>query len=126
MKAKSFFLKVTAMLLLIAGLSMVAHLYGENRLEITRSNEPDWKVLVDGHQVIIVLTLRQSDFVNLEIFDARNEPVRNLYQGVFSRGEHFVVWDGFDDSNHIMGGGVYIVKLKSGQTFSSRKMIILK
>jgi flagellar hook assembly protein FlgD len=52
--------------------------------------------------------------------------VRTLYAGQKSAGVFAFKWDGKNDHNQSVSGGVYIYKLQSGQDMQMHKMILLK
>jgi flagellar hook assembly protein FlgD len=52
--------------------------------------------------------------------------VKTLYAGHKSAGVFSFKWDGKNDNNQSVSGGVYIYKLQSGQEMKMRKMILLK
>jgi hypothetical protein len=65
-------------------------------------------------------------FVNLEIFNLKNQKVKQLINEQLSTGEHSVIWNGTDDNNQPVSSGIYFYKLKSGSYTSTRKMILIK
>jgi hypothetical protein len=64
--------------------------------------------------------------VDLSIYNLLGVKVRTLYTGQKSAGVFSFKWDGRNDNNQSVSGGVYIYKLQSGQEMKIRKMILLK
>jgi hypothetical protein len=64
--------------------------------------------------------------VDLSIYNLLGMKVRTLYAGQKSAGVFVYKWDGKNDNNQSVSGGVYIYKLQSGQQMQMRKMILLK
>ena len=64
--------------------------------------------------------------VDLSIYNLLGMKVKTLYAGQKSAGVFEFKWDGKNDHNQSVSGGVYIYKLQSGQQMQMRKMILLK
>ena len=64
--------------------------------------------------------------VDLSIYNLLGMKVRTLYAGQKSAGVFEYKWDGKNDHNQSVSGGVYIYKLQGGQQMQMRKMILLK
>jgi len=64
--------------------------------------------------------------VDLSIYNLLGMKVRTLYAGQKSAGVFAFKWDGKNDHNQSVSGGVYIYKLQSGQDMQMHKMILLK
>jgi hypothetical protein len=64
--------------------------------------------------------------VDLSIYNLLGMKVKTLYSGQKSAGVFSFKWNGKNDNNQSVSGGVYIYKLQSGQQMQMRKMILLK
>ena len=64
--------------------------------------------------------------VDLSIYNLLGMKVRTLYNGQKSAGVFVYKWNGKNDHNQSVSGGVYIYKLQSGQQMQMHKMILLK
>ena len=64
--------------------------------------------------------------VDLSIYNLLGMKVKTLYTGQKSAGVFSFKWNGKNDNNQSVSGGVYIYKLQSGQQMQMRKMILLK
>ncbi|MEX0719847.1 MAG: PQQ-dependent sugar dehydrogenase [Balneolaceae bacterium] len=69
----------------------------------------------------ITFRLPEASDVELRVFDILGQEIALLFDGVKSRGEHSVR---FDASN--LSGGIYIYALRTGSTYITRKMTLLK
>ena len=59
--------------------------------------------------------------VALAIYDAAGRRVRELVSGTEPAGAHALTWDRRDDAGHVLGAGLYFVRLEAeGRVFSQR------
>lgn len=70
--------------------------------------------------------LRQSDDVELVIFNMRGQVVRTLVKGHLDAGTHEMIWDGCDNVGQIVPSGNYIYSLKVNGFEQVQKMILVK
>jgi len=68
---------------------------------------------------------RRSD-VTIEIFNLLGQRVRTLVDESQSSGPHQVEWDGTDETGSPVSSGVYLYRLKAGESVQSKKMMLLK
>jgi hypothetical protein len=71
-------------------------------------------------------SLRETRFVQLDIFDVRGRIIRSLVNGVQGPGEHRVEWDGRDEQGRPAATGVYFASLRAGSFRKIRKMTLLR
>jgi flagellar hook assembly protein FlgD len=64
--------------------------------------------------------------VSLGIYDVSGARVRTLVNETVSAGPHEVMWDGRSDGGAPVASGVYVYRLRSGNSLVSRKMLLLK
>jgi hypothetical protein len=66
--------------------------------------------------------------VSLTVYDIRGREVRTLVDRDPSAGTKTVVWDGRDNSGRSVGSGVYIYRIRTGDTEMtvSRKMVVVR
>ena len=74
----------------------------------------------------ISFVLSRRSKVSLEIFDILGRKVKTLFSGYASAGEHKFLWNGYDDAGYQVSTGTYIYRLKAGDNFKTRKMILLR
>ena len=64
-----------------------------------------------------------SEPVSLTLFDASGRQVRSLFEGQLEPGAHAVTWDGRDEANREVAGGVYFGRLSTASGDSQAKII---
>jgi len=69
---------------------------------------------------------RNSDFVDLSIYNIKGQLVKQLINDQLLEGQHSLVWNGRDDREQPVESGIYLYQLKTGNNVVSRKMILLK
>ena len=72
------------------------------------------------------LTLPTSERVVARVYNLAGCLVKTLVDAPLAAGEHFVPWDGTDESGKRVASGVYFVKLMAGTDRASRKVVLLK
>lgn len=63
--------------------------------------------------------------VELSIIDRSGLTVRSLVSARLTSGRHEAVWDGKNDNGIPLPAGIYIYRLKTGQSVQSRRMVLL-
>ncbi len=63
---------------------------------------------------------------SLKIYNIRGQLVRTLIEDELSPGKHEVIWDGKDERGKKVTSGVYLYRLKTPKSQTTRKMILLK
>jgi len=74
----------------------------------------------------IKFTLPFETRVQIAIFDLSGRMVKVLIDRVMPAGEHFVTWDGTDESGNKVSSGVYIYRMYSDKFVDVKKMILAK
>jgi len=64
--------------------------------------------------------------VTITIYDIRGRQIRTLVDGIYSKGEHFVVWNGKDDNGQDVSSGIYFYKMQTGDFVQTKRMVIIK
>ncbi len=75
---------------------------------------------------MIGLAIAEEGKVSLKIYDISGRLVRNLFSGCLTAGEHWMIWNGLDDSGGLAAGGVYFGIVKSVAGSRSVKMTLLR
>ncbi|MDP1677789.1 MAG: FlgD immunoglobulin-like domain containing protein [Bacteroidota bacterium] len=70
--------------------------------------------------------IASSGFVSLAIYDQLGREVATLVSQYQAAGQHFVNWNGKDESGNVVPSGTYFYSLKSGSNSQSKKMILMK
>lgn len=75
---------------------------------------------------IIPYSLKKSQSVSLKIYNSTGQEIRTLVSGWMEAGQHRALWNGYDSHFHIVGNGIYFIKL-TGETFSqTHKLLLLR
>lgn len=75
----------------------------------------------------ITFTLNNSEVVSLIIYNLTGQEVRRLINNdYYYSGNHKIIWDSKNDSNHSVSSGVYIYTLQVNGFTSSKKMLLMK
>lgn len=74
---------------------------------------------------VIPFTLAEASDVTLSVFNVLGQRVRVCADGYHAAGLHSYVWDGCDDDGRAVSAGVYIYRLKAGQTVLTGKMLLV-
>jgi len=77
--------------------------------------------------VSLRLTLPAEGVVELDLFDMRGRHVRRLVTGeTLNEGSHVRPWDGLDASGRPTPAGVYLARLRLGETVATSKVYYLR
>ena len=75
----------------------------------------------------LAFTLSEPAQVSLTIYNVLGQPVRTLLKRVWKpAGRYRVVWDGRDDADNPVAGGIYFYTLRSERLTQTRKMILIR
>ncbi|MBN2460544.1 MAG: hypothetical protein JXB60_02960 [Candidatus Cloacimonetes bacterium] len=74
----------------------------------------------------ISFDLQQKSRVKLKIYNLKGQKIRTLLDEILNTGRHAVVWNGRTDDNKLLPGGIYLYRLETGSSYSTRKMLMLK
>lgn len=77
-------------------------------------------------ETVINFTLDRSTIINLEIFNILGQKVTTLAHKYFPAGRHQLTWNGRDQFDHDVASGVYLARMKSDQSSSTHKMVLLR
>jgi hypothetical protein len=74
----------------------------------------------------ISFVLREQSMVNLDIYNARGQLVKNLVSETRPAGTHNVVWNGKDNQGQLVSSGLYFTRMKANENLFLNKMMLLK
>lgn len=69
---------------------------------------------------------KDTDNLELAIYNLKGQKVKVLYQGKTEKGTHSAVWEGKDENNNDVASGVYFYRLTTDSRTISRKMVLMK
>ena len=75
---------------------------------------------------IIKYSLARTSGVQIKIFDMLGREVKTLIDKTENEGNHFVYWDGRNNSGYGISSGVYIYTLSTDEKVQSKKLILVK
>ena len=64
--------------------------------------------------------------VRVEVYALTGQRVAVLHQGRLQAGRHEIHWEGRDDESRRLASGVYLYRLKSGETVLTRRLTLLR
>jgi len=64
--------------------------------------------------------------VQLSVFDIQGRRVRTLENGRRTAGLHSLLWDGRDERGRAVSNGIYYVRLRSGESSDSHRMVVFR
>ncbi|HOC95392.1 MAG TPA: T9SS type A sorting domain-containing protein [Candidatus Cloacimonadota bacterium] len=62
----------------------------------------------------------------LSVFNIKGQRVNMLYNGLFSKGHHSIVWNGLDERGATVSSGLYFVRVEMNGTSQTHKMVLMK
>ena len=76
-------------------------------------------------ETTIFFQVFEKTVIHLDIFDCKGEQIRTLIPNTIkSKGSYSILWDGMDENNKFVPGGVYFYKLSAGRDYSGRIVIV--
>ena len=70
--------------------------------------------------------LAEDGLVNITIFDITGRRVKTLVNGLQTAGYKSIEWNGTNDKNEPVSGGLYMVMIQAGKFIQTKKMVLLK
>jgi flagellar hook assembly protein FlgD len=70
--------------------------------------------------------LSTASDIQLVIYNANGQLVRQVATGKFASGRHQVVWDGRDDHGRRVASGIYYYRMVAGALQSTKSMLLLR
>ncbi len=74
-------------------------------------------------QLRIGFSLSRSSAVDLEVYSMEGRKIRELKSGLFSPGQHEMLWDGRNNGGLEVPGGFYMIRLVSGDNVITKKVL---
>ncbi len=74
----------------------------------------------------IALSMPKQDNIRLNIYNAKGQLVKTLFDGNLERGDHSFNWDGKDANGATVASGVYFYSAINAKGTQSRKMVLMK
>lgn len=77
-------------------------------------------------RITISFHVGQANHVDLNIYDLGGRLIKQLAAQEFEAGRYTEPWDGRNEKGSLMPAGVYLVRIQSGSTTDSKKIILVK
>jgi hypothetical protein len=75
-------------------------------------------------RLVLKYVLAQRGPVRLDVYASDGRLVRVLTHGIQPAGRNEVAWDGADERGRAVANGIYVVRLNTGSTGTSRKVVL--
>lgn len=111
--------------------------YGSIAVEVTNGNNPDLPIpLITAlnnpfpnpfnPSLTIPFDLSKDGRVTINIYNLKGQLIKNLVDEDKKASNYRIVWDGKDNSGHIVSAGTYIVRMNAPEYHSSCKIVMVK
>ncbi|MFH1143487.1 MAG: right-handed parallel beta-helix repeat-containing protein, partial [Candidatus Eisenbacteria bacterium] len=70
--------------------------------------------------------LPRTEAISLGLYDVGGRCLRTLVEGPCAAGRYTIVWDGRDEQQRAIPGGIYFIKLQAGEIRESRRVVYLR
>ncbi len=74
----------------------------------------------------IKFTTAENAQVNVKIYNAKGQLIKNLVNGNLEKGVHNIVWNGKDNAGKNVSSGIYFYKISMPDYQKTKKMLLLK
>lgn len=74
----------------------------------------------------IKYSITKNSAINLDIYNMQGKRLRSLVNGLKNAGSYDVVWDGRSDSGDMVGNGCYLIRLVSGDSEVTMRVIFTR
>lgn len=78
------------------------------------------------HSTRIEYQLPETNQVILKIYNILGQEIKTLVNEIQNQGSYTVEWDGTDWQGAEVAGGIYFVRLHTGELVQTRRLILLK
>lgn len=74
----------------------------------------------------IGFTIKETEFVNLKIFDLLGNEIKTLVNEIKTPGLHYVFWNGDNNYGEKISSGIYFYRIQTERFSQSRKLLLQK
>ena len=75
---------------------------------------------------VIRFALPQTQEVELAVYNLAGQKVATLVQGLRQAGSYAIHWDGRDDAERALATGMYLYKLRAGESVETKKLMLVR
>ncbi len=111
---------------------MYTYYIPDNSISSQADGRPSYCIYLNNHpnpfnqSTSINFNVNIDSPVNLSVYNIRGELVKALKEGILSRGDYSVIWEGDNSLGTEVGGGIYFVRLQVDGESYFKKLILLK
>ena len=77
-------------------------------------------------ETTISFSIQNNSNIELSIFNIKGQKIKTLINEQMQKGEHSIIWSGFDENNKPVSSGIYLYKIKSENQELVKRMLLLK
>ena len=70
--------------------------------------------------------LNDNSYVNVAIYNATGELIKTLFNGTQNKGKNSLIWNGTNNEDDPVAGGLYLYSVSTENSIYSKKMMLLK
>lgn len=74
----------------------------------------------------IRFALVKDSRISLDVYNLKGQRVKRLFNGLYPKGTHSLIWDGTDENGSGVSSGVYFVRMNDGTKTRIQKMMLMK
>ncbi|MEO0137382.1 MAG: T9SS type A sorting domain-containing protein [candidate division WOR-3 bacterium] len=78
------------------------------------------------NNLTIIYSLPKVQKISLVVYDVLGRQVKRLKDGIEKPGDYKISWNGFDDNNRKVAGGVYFCRFEAEDYIATKKFIIMR
>ena len=74
----------------------------------------------------IEFSLNHDTYVNVFVYNLQGQRIKTILSGIKNKGTYTINWNGTDDLDRPISGGIYFYQIQAGNNTQTRKMILMK
>jgi PKD repeat protein len=79
-----------------------------------------------GEKATIMVELEERGYIKIDLYDTKGNKIKKIADEEREADTHEYYWDGKDDSNNIVGSGLYFVHIEAGDYKKTKKIVVVK
>jgi len=81
---------------------------------------------LEGEKTIIKIDTAEQMHIKINLYDTRGKKIREIADEERGAGIYRYYWDGKDDSGNVVGSGLYLVHIETGDYKKTKKIVLVK
>lgn len=74
----------------------------------------------------LTFSISEQTYLNMSVYDITGQKVKTLADATFSKGNHYITWEGENQSGKKVPCGIYFLELRTTTAIYSNKLLLLK